>query len=151
MGISKRLIKIRELLSQGPKIGVRINSSKLVLGLFALLLISSCANNIVFDEYVTIPDEGWSMDSMAVFKVNIKNNSKPYDVYLNIRNRSSYPNMNLWLFVDVISPSGKKMEQKVDCVLADDDGRWLGDGWGDLYLVEIPYQRTVKFASYNFV
>jgi len=101
----------------------------------------------VFDEYVTIPDEGWSMDSMAVFKVNIKNNSKPYDVYLNIRNRSSYPNMNLWLFVDVISPSGKKMEQKVDCVLADDDGRWLGDGWGDLYLVEIPYQRTVKFAE----
>ncbi len=118
--------------------------------LFAVLLalgIASCDRNVVFDQYVTIPDQGWNMDSMAVFNVNIENAQNTYNVILNIRNRSHYPNSNLWLFVDVISPSGNMVQQKVDCILADDDGRWLGSGWGDLFHVAVPYQVGVKFAE----
>lgn len=110
-------------------------------------MLASCGQRIVFDEYVTIPSDGWNIDSMAVFKVDLEDNALPYDVYLNVRNRSDYPNSNIWLFVDIISPSGKIMQQKVDCQLADDNGRWLGSGWGDLYLVEIPFYRGVKFAE----
>jgi gliding motility-associated lipoprotein GldH len=115
--------------------------------LIGLITFSSCDQNVVFDQYVTIPDGGWNMDSMAVFKLNIESTDMAYDVNINIRNRSNYPNSNLWLFVDVISPSGKQVQDKVDCILADDTGRWLGSGWGDLYHVKIPYQQNVKFAE----
>ncbi len=39
------------------------------------------------------------------------------------------------------------MQQKVDCILADDTGRWLGSGWGNLYHVKVPYQVGVRFAE----
>ncbi len=110
-------------------------------------ILASCDHKVVMDQYVTIPDGGWSKDSMAVFHVDIENVQQAYNVIINIRNRSNYPNSNLWLFVDVISPSGQLMQQKVDCVLADDAGRWLGSGWGDLFHVEVPYQVGVKFAE----
>jgi len=118
-----------------------------LLVVFAALLLSSCDRNVVFDQYVTIPDQGWNMDSMAVFKVDIESTDQAYDLVLNVRNRSNYPNSNLWLFVDVISPSGIAMQDKVDCTLADDNGKWLGSGWGSLYHVKVPYQRGVKFAE----
>ncbi len=102
---------------------------------------------MVFDQYVTIPNDGWSKDSMAVFKVDIETVQKNYNIIINIRNRSNYPNSNLWLFIDVVSPSGQLIQQKVDCILADDDGRWLGSGWGDLFHVAVPYQTGIKFAE----
>lgn len=129
----------------------RIKNSVVVILL--VLVFSSCGDIAIFDQYVTIPDNGWHQDSMAVFKVDIENAQNTYDVIINVRNRSHYPNSNLWLFVDVVSPSGKVMQQKVDCLLADDNGRWLGSGWGDLFHVEVPYQQGVKFAetgSYTF-
>jgi gliding motility-associated lipoprotein GldH len=118
--------------------------SLLVVTLLALI---SCGQNTVFDQYVTIPEGGWNMDSMAVFRVDIESTSQVYDVDINVRNRSAYPNSNLWLFVEITAPSGKAMNQKVDCILADDNGRWLGSGWGDLYHVRVPFQRSVKFAE----
>lgn len=119
----------------------------LFVALLGLITLASCDRDVVFDRYVTIPDGGWNVDSMAVFKFDIETVEQPYNVVLNIRNRSNYPNSNLWLFVDIISPSGQVMHDKVDCVLADDAGRWIGSGWGDLYHVKIPYQIGVKFAE----
>ncbi len=123
------------------------SSSILLVLLTGLILFTACDKDVVFDQYVTIPEGGWNVDSMAVFKVDIESAEQPYNVILNIRNRSNYPNSNLWLFVDIMSPSGQLMQDKVDCMLADDAGRWIGSGWGDLYHVKIPYQLGVKFAE----
>lgn len=126
----------------------KIKNNKLLWAiLFGIITLTSCDHNVVFDQYVTIPDGGWNMDSMAVFKLDIENPDKAYNVIINIRNRSNYPNSNLWLFVDVTSPSGQNVQDKIDCILADDTGRWLGSGWGNLYHVKIPYQQNVKFAE----
>ncbi len=125
---------------------LKSNSILFVL-LTGLILFTACDKDVVFDQYVTIPEGGWNVDSMAVFKVDIESAEQPYNLILNIRNRSNYPNSNLWLFVDIMSPSGQLMQDKVDCTLADDAGRWIGSGWGDLYHVKIPYQLGVKFAE----
>ncbi len=125
---------------------LKSNSILFVL-LTGLILFTACDKDVVFDQYVTIPEGGWNVDSMAVFKVDIESAEQPYNLILNIRNRSNYPNSNLWLFVDIMSPSGQLMQDKVDCMLADDAGRWIGSGWGDLYHVKIPYQLGVKFAE----
>lgn len=118
-----------------------------ILFLVMIIGFSSCGQKAEFDQYVTIPNDGWSADSMAVFKVDIKAKEKAYDIFINIRNRSAYPNSNLWLFIDVISPTGKTMHQKVDCLLADETGKWLGSGWGDLFHVKVPLMQNVKFAE----
>ncbi len=119
----------------------------LLMCIITLFVISSCDRYVVFDQYVTIPGGGWNMDSMAVFKVDIESTEQAYDVVLNVRNRSDYPNSNLWLFVDVISPGGIVVQDKIDCTLADDNGKWVGSGWGSLYHVKVPYQKGVRFAE----
>ncbi len=84
---------------------------------------------------------------MATFNVNITDVDSFNDLFINIRNKSDYANSNLWLFVDVTSPAGKTMRDTLNCFLADEHGKWLGSGWGDLFLVNYPYKRNVKFSE----
>lgn len=112
-----------------------------------ILILAGCGHDVVFEDYVTIPENGWNKDSMATFNVSIIDVESFNDLFINIRNKSDYSNSNLWLFVDVTSPAGKTMRDTLNCYLADEHGKWLGSGWGDLFLVKYPYKRNVKFAE----
>ena len=124
----------------------KVKSRNMLWGLL-LLIFASCGPDIIYEDYVTIPKGGWSKDSMASFRVNIDDVKNYYDIYIDIRNKSDYPNSNIWLFVDVTSPDGKTIRDTVNCYLADEYGKWLGSGWGDLFLTQYPYRRNVKFAK----
>ncbi len=112
-----------------------------------LLLFAACGPDVIYEDYVTIPEGGWSKDSMASFRVNIDDVNTYYDIFINVRNKSDYPNSNIWLFIDVTSPEGKTIRDTINCYLADEHGKWTGSGWGDLFLVHYPYRRSVKFAE----
>ncbi len=66
-------------------------------------------------------------------------------VFVNIRNYSDYPYSNLYLFIHVVSPAGDEVTDTVNFVLADERGRWLGRGIGDLYFIRLPYKRNIYF------
>jgi gliding motility-associated lipoprotein GldH len=41
----------------------------------------------------------------------------------------------------------------LDCILADEKGKWLGSGIGDIYDNQIPFKRNVRFplpGTYSF-
>ncbi len=124
----------------------KIKKSNLIWGLL-LLLFAGCGPDVVYEEYVTIPDGGWNKDSMASFHVKLDDISHYYDILIDVRNKSDYPNSNLWLFVDVTSPKGKTIRDTINLYLANEHGKWIGSGWGDLFLVQYPYRRNVKFAE----
>lgn len=126
---------------------IKENSKLTILLALVGLVFCACGKKTVFDEYVTIPKDGWHKDSMAVFNVEISNAQAIYDLDIKIRNRSDYPNSNLWLFIQVVSPSGVMVQDTLDCVLADERGKWVGSGWGDLFNVNQPYKREVKFVE----
>lgn len=121
--------------------------NRLLVWMTLILILAGCSSNVVFEDYVTIPENGWNKDSMATFNVNITNIENYNDLFINIRNKSDYSNSNIWLFVDVTSPSGKTVRDTLNCYLADEHGKWLGSGWGDLFLVKCPYKMNVKFAE----
>jgi gliding motility-associated lipoprotein GldH len=126
--------------------------TKSVLGLMAVICVvifASCDRNRVFDAYVPVPDKGWSKDSMAYFVVDVPSIEQSMNLYINIRNTPQYTNSNLWLFIDVKSPSGKLERDTIECILADVQGKWLGKGWGSLYHLKAPYMRSVKFAEHG--
>ncbi len=124
----------------------RIKTGNL-LWAFLLLMFASCGPDVIYEDYVTIPEGGWSKDSMASFNVKIDDVNTYYDIFINVRNKSDYPNSNIWLFIDVTSPEGKTIRDTINCYLADEHGKWIGSGWGDLFLVHYPYRRNVKFAE----
>ncbi|MFT3737539.1 MAG: gliding motility lipoprotein GldH [Breznakibacter sp.] len=121
-----------------------------VFSLLALLLVSvSCDRNRVFDSYVTVPKKGWDKDSLACFKVPVHSTQQAMNLLVNIRNTQQYPNSNLWLFIDVKSPSGKTERDTIECMLADVNGEWTGKGWGSIFHSSILWKRGVKFAEHG--
>jgi len=126
---------------------IRIRKTNILALLLIILAMTGCGQEVIYEDYVTIPDNGWNKDSMATFRVKIDDVKNNYDIFINIRNKSDYPNSNIWLFVDVTSPEGKTIRDTLNYFLADEHGKWIGSGWGDMYLVQYPYRRNIKFAK----
>ncbi len=96
--------------------------SRIIVVLSSLLLVA-CSRSTMYTNYQTIPLEGWSMDSVLRFEVPVTDTVNAYDVLLHIRHTDAYPYQNMWLFVN----DGGKTDT-IEFYLADDRGRWLGNG-----------------------
>lgn len=112
-----------------------------------MIMFTSCKKNVVYQENVKIPDNIWDMNNIAVFKPTIDSINIPYNLNINVRHAHLYPSQNLWLFISTISPSGINQVDTFECLLADDKGKWLGDGAGDIWDVEIPYKQEIAFPE----
>lgn len=115
-----------------------------VLTVIVILFVSSCDENRVFDDYKSIPMSGWEKDSLVNFSFNIANTRQEYNLYLNVRNKTSFNYSNLWLFVEITDPGSAVTEKDtVEIILArEPSGKWLGEGFGGLKT------RVSTFRSY---
>ncbi len=120
---------------------------KLLVAVAIIFVIVGCTRKSVYNEFIAMPPQGWNMDSLAVFRVEVTKPDVPHNLFIQVRNESRYPNSNLWLFIDVVSPDGHLQRDTLECQLADINGRWLGDGWGTLYTLQCPYRMNTKFAT----
>ena len=128
--------------------------STLCCGLFAcLLLLSSCDSNRIFEENKDIPETGWDSSNVVKFAVDIKDPATAANFYINVRNADGYPYSNLFLFIKTKFPNGKQSNDTLECLLADEKGKWIGKGIGDIYDNQIPFKRNVRFpmaGTYTF-
>jgi gliding motility-associated lipoprotein GldH len=52
---------------------------------------------------------------------------------------------NLHLIVNTTSPNGSELKERFECYLADDRGKWIGSGWGDIYDNQFIYKKNIRF------
>lgn len=124
-----------------------------VLLLLTVLGFSSCDKALIFEKNQDIPEEGWKKDNIIKLDVDIKDPSTPANFYINVRNADGYPFQNLYLFIKTTFPNGKMSNDTLECVLADEKGKWLGSGLGDIYDNQILFKRNVRFplaGTYKF-
>lgn len=123
-------------------------------GIFSLLVcLSSCDKNRVFEENKKIPDSVWNVNNKVSFNVPIKDTINPHQVFINVRNAGEYPFSNLFLFITTKFPNGKLAKDTVECILADERGKWLGNGSGDIFDNRILFKKGVRFpmlGEYTF-
>ncbi len=118
----------------------------------SLFFLNSCDNNRVFEENKEIIGTAWDKNNMVSFSLNVTDTITPHNVYLNIRQNGQYENSNLYLFINVISPSRDTLRDTVNCLLADSKGKWLGSGLGDIYSNQILYKKNIRFPhSGNYI
>ncbi len=110
-----------------------------------LILFASCDKNRVFEANTEITKGSWDQNNKVVFDIDIQDTLSWHNIYLNVRNSGSYPFSNLFLFVSTQSPKGNSERDTVECTLADENGKWLGDGIGDLWDNQILFKRKVRF------
>lgn len=121
-----------------------------------LILISflcSCDSNRVFEDNTDIPDYSWDVKNKVSFDVDIPDTTSMYNLYVNVRNASHYPYANLYIFATITFPNGKTRKDTVECILADENGQWKGDGAGDIWDNQIPWMKKIKFplsGKYKF-
>ncbi|MDR3296763.1 MAG: gliding motility lipoprotein GldH [Prevotellaceae bacterium] len=120
------------------------NVVPVLLGM-ALCLASACDNTRVYERYKDFSTEGWHKDSLAVFEVSVDDTLGLNNVYINLRNTSSYPFCNIYLFVTARSPQGAAMSDTVEYMLSDDYGRWLGKGFSKYIDNRLIFRKQVQF------
>lgn len=119
----------------------------------AVMLLSSCSDNSLLDASSPISEAGWNIKDTLDFKVNVVDPSVATNFYINVRNADGYPYSNLYLVMITKAPNGKQASDTLECQLADDNGKWLGKGAGDIYDNRIPFKRNVRFplaGEYSF-
>lgn len=123
---------------------------KLLLGLVSLVavpMLLSCDSSSVFDSSIRIPNDTWSAEDVARFDVPIDDTLSYHNLYINLRNTTSYPNQNIYFFITTYAPNGAMLRDTLEGFLADDKGAWLGKGFGRLRDNRLPYRQGVRFSG----
>jgi gliding motility-associated lipoprotein GldH len=118
--------------------------------LFAFLLFASVScvdSDIVTFETHKIPKESWNIKDTIVFRTEINDIFSYYDISLDIRNSGEYPYSNFYMFLTMLYPDSSKTTDTIENILADDNGKWLGRGLGDIKDNRFIFKKGIKFSS----
>ncbi|MDR1981741.1 MAG: gliding motility lipoprotein GldH [Tannerellaceae bacterium] len=103
----------------------RIKGLLIAIGCFACV---SCENKAVYDQYQVIENALWEKDKEYYFTFEVQDISVPYTITFEVRNNNWYPYQNLWIFYSEEKPIGSIRRDTLECMLADETGKWYGHG-----------------------
>src|SRR3546814_4336173 len=130
------------------------NVFHIVALLFLQTLFQGGQQQAMLDSYASIGDRGWSYEITPGFDLQVEDTSAVYSLALNLRHTGDYKYSNLFLLIHVIGPGQDTTTNRFEFLLAAPDGRWLGDGSGNLYSYRIPFSDSTHFSKagmYHFM
>ncbi|REK05755.1 MAG: gliding motility lipoprotein GldH [Bacteroidetes bacterium] len=123
-----------------------------ILFLSSFILVS-CDSRVIFEDNIRIPENRWYQDNIIRLQAEIPDTVTPLNLYINVRNASGYQFSNLFLFMNTITPDSMIARDTVEIQLADESGRWMGDGMGDIWDNRILFKKNFRFpvaGTYTF-
>jgi len=115
-------------------------------------IFCSCNKGVIFQKYTSIPNNTWVANKPVTFTVPVDDTINPYNVFVNIRQANDYDFGNIYLFIDITAPNNQTEHDTINCILADNTGRWLGNGLGDIWDNKIWFKKNARFhkGEYKF-
>lgn len=110
-----------------------------------LMALASCDSTVVFEENQAIENASWKASAPVLFEFEMKDTTTLHNFYINLRNGENYAYSNIYVFVELEFPNGKKSIDTVECILADPTGKWIGSGSGSIYDNRFLYQHGKQF------
>ncbi len=113
----------------------------------------SCGSNDLYNRSVSLPNSGWYKDEAVRFDVKVNDTLSNYDFYVNLRNSTSYRYSNLFLFLTTKLPNGNTTRDTIEILLADNSGKWIGKGWGNIKESKVTLKKNLRFplkGDYRF-
>jgi gliding motility-associated lipoprotein GldH len=129
-----------------------INIGRPVSFVCMLVLVSlvSCDPGRLYEDNKRIDNDNWYYKNTIPFDLQIEDTSKWYNVYVNLRVSTDYKYSNIFMWLNVINPDKKSDRRRVEIRLADERGKWLGKGLGDIYDYQFPALQKIKFQQKGF-
>lgn len=104
---------------------------QLLLFLFFILILS-CNQNKIYDQYQPVKNLEWSPKTNFEFIVNNTDTISKRNVFINIRNNKSYEFSSLFLIAKIEFPSGYKLVDTLEYEMTNAQGKFLGQGFSDV-------------------
>ena len=121
-------------------------SFKTLFILFACFFsLMACDNSVVFEKNVKLDDNRWSIDNVIRLEAEINDTISPMNMYINVRNAGGYQFRNLFIFMTTTTPDNIKARDTLELVLADEAGKWKGDGMGDIWDNRVLFKKNFQF------
>ncbi|MFN4082471.1 MAG: gliding motility lipoprotein GldH [Bacteroidia bacterium] len=114
---------------------------------FVILTISSCDKNRLFEENQKVAESGWYYADKMVFKVSVEDISKPYNLYINTRIANDFKYSNVFFLLTQTNPDKTTETQRSEIILANESGKWLGNGVGNVFEYRQPVKQNFKFPE----
>jgi gliding motility-associated lipoprotein GldH len=124
-----------------------MHNISLFLFLAVAMVFTSCDPNRVYETNRTVDGEKWHKDSALTFPFTIEDTLSSHNLLINIRNSGSYRYRNLLLYIDLQLPGEQTIVDTLNCILADEKGKWYGKGWGSIWSSTIPYKSRIRFPN----
>ena len=121
------------------------NSKRLILILGIVVAFVSCDSNSVFDQYISLKKNSWSLADSLDFKVQISDTLSRNNVFINIRNNKEYQFSNLYLITHVDFPNGKKIVDTLQYEMTDKNGKFLGNGISEIKHSKLLLKENIIF------
>lgn len=117
----------------------------IVLTIAVSCLLTACDRGLVWSEYQPVKNMAWHQDSAIVFSFPVRDIQTGYDLLVHIRHTERYPFQNMWLFTET---QGLIVHSDtIEFYLADERGRWLGNGRNGLYDMPVLYEENIHFPD----
>lgn len=126
---------------------MKINNIASLVFVIITILFSSCDADRIYENNIKIDKEGWPIHKTYRFSAEISDTILANNIYINVRNSGNYDWSNLYLFIKTTAPNGATIKDTVSLRLADDKGKWLGNGFGSIFDNQIPYKMNVGFPN----
>lgn len=114
---------------------IRMKRNNLFIVAVAFLVLVSafcggCNRNVFYSDSMRVDENGWNLNDKLDFEVEVKDTTKMYSFFIDVRNSYNYPYSNTFLFITTTFPDGSIAKDTMECPLADVDGRWYGKQTG---------------------
>jgi gliding motility-associated lipoprotein GldH len=109
-----------------------------------ILFLTACSDSTVYREYVTMKNINWERMNILEFDVPVVNGDQ-LDFYLSLRHHTDFPYDKLYVNITFYSPGGEMRSRDYDFNLKDENGKWLADGMGELWDIELPIRKGMPF------
>lgn len=118
-----------------------------------ILVLCSCNSKADFDKYKNIPNSSWNKNHIINFNFTITDTISKKNLFINLRNNTSYAYSNLFLIAKMQFPDGKKIIDTLEYDMADASGKFLGTGFSDIKENKLFYKEKIIFplkGEYSF-
>ncbi|WP_321333246.1 gliding motility lipoprotein GldH [uncultured Bacteroides sp.] len=121
-----------------------INSNICLILLLLLFFITACDNKTVYHSFQHIPDIGWKKNDTLTYTFELKDSMVYLHLFAEVRNRNDYPYQNLYIAISQnLKDSMTWKSDTLNLSLADKKGKWVGNGWGNLFQISVPISNVL--------
>lgn len=124
----------------------RVNKIATLL-LLPLLLVACHKSDVLHRAYAHVARSGWEQQDTLFFYPELHGEKPRGMLEIWSRNNNNYPYQNLWLFLVVENKEQTILSDTIELQLANDFGKWIGDGWGTRYHTTYSYPDPIAIKG----